>query len=416
MHAAIRFVSEYGCKFAIASARKPLVPLYEKFGFVPNFDAAYTVGEQTFVPGCIRANMVQAIFEQYPICWDLPFHIEPRQTCTHGNGSTNDSRAGVVRADVLDACYPPASRVRCIRFDADTIRRTPPDPDALISAISQARGIPKASILPGPGSSALMYAVFPQWFSQSSHVLLVTPTYAEYPHILREIGCTVHEVSETMDVREVIRGSRYDGIVIVNPNSPSGRYVEDLQSVLEQVDITTRVWVDETYIDYVRADDGTSMSIERFASTTINVTVCKSMSKYYALSGARVAYLVAHPMVLSGIVSPPWWVPAYTQRLAVAALESEEYYRAESRHVRKNLQYMIDALQAMGFTVVGTPRASFATFTVMGVDATQVVDALKAKGVYVRLAVGYPNAIRIAAQNRRDTLRLVSCLQDVYNA
>jgi histidinol-phosphate/aromatic aminotransferase/cobyric acid decarboxylase-like protein len=252
-----------------------------------------------------------------------------------------------------------------------------------------------------------MYAVFPQWFSQSSHVLLVTPTYAEYPHILREIGCTVHEVSETMDVREVIRGSRYDGIVIVNPNSPSGRYVEDLQSVLEQVDITTRVWVDETYIDYVRADDGTSMSIERFASTTINVTVCKSMSKYYALSGARVAYLVAHPMVLSGIVSPPWWVPAYTQRLAVAALESEEYYRAESRHVRKNLQYMIDALQAMGFTVVGTPRASFATFTVMGVDATQVVDALKAKGIYVRLAVGYPNAIRIAP---------VSCLQDVYNA
>jgi histidinol-phosphate/aromatic aminotransferase/cobyric acid decarboxylase-like protein/GNAT superfamily N-acetyltransferase len=411
MHAALRFVSEYGCELAIASARKQLVPLYVKFGFIPCHDASYLVGEQVFVPGSIQVNNVQAIFETYPLCWDLPFRIEKRDKCIHGNGSTNDDRI-VIRADVLDAPYPPAPLVRRVRFGADKIRRTPPDTDKLSLAISKARGIPTTSILPAPGSSALMYTVFPQWFNEGSSVLLVTPSYAEYPHILKEIGCDVYEISETMDVCKQIRETafQFDGIVIVNPNSPSGKFIYDLKSTLRTVDSSIRVWVDETYIDYVGDDGDSSLSIEQFAATTLNVTVCKSMSKYYALSGARMAYLVGHPMVVRAIISPPWWVPEYTQRLAMAAIDpkSKAYYRRQSGKVRDNLKFMITKLEAIGMMVVGTPRASFATFTLMsGIDAQRLVDAMKSKRIYIRLAVGYPNSIRIAAQDYRDTRRLV---------
>jgi histidinol-phosphate/aromatic aminotransferase/cobyric acid decarboxylase-like protein len=49
--------------------------------------------------------------------------------------------------------------------------------------------------------------------------------------------------------------------------------------------------VDETYIDYA----GSGESVESLTAVHPNLVVCKSMSKAYALSGARVAYLCAAP-------------------------------------------------------------------------------------------------------------------------
>jgi histidinol-phosphate/aromatic aminotransferase/cobyric acid decarboxylase-like protein len=55
----------------------------------------------------------------------------------------------------------------------------------------------------------------------------------------------------------------YDLVVLVNPNSPTGRHLPRivLESVLERVPVSTRVWVDETYVEYARAEE----SLERFA-------------------------------------------------------------------------------------------------------------------------------------------------------
>ena len=58
---------------------------------------------------------------------------------------------------------------------------------------------------------------------------------------------------------------------------------------------TTRVWIDEAYIDYVGAKE----SLERLAASLPNVIVCKSLSKGYALSGARAAYLCGAPQTLA---------------------------------------------------------------------------------------------------------------------
>jgi len=53
--------------------------------------------------------------------------------------------------------------------------------------------------------------------------------------------------------------------------------------------------VDDAYVEYTGPDE----SLEAFAATRPNIVVCKSMSKVYALSGLRVAYLVGHPLARS---------------------------------------------------------------------------------------------------------------------
>jgi len=411
MHAALRFAQVSGYHITIASARYALVSWYKKFGFVPRPQATFKIGEVTYVPGFLRVNTIHPVIGHWPGTWELPYQPSCPNVCVHGNGSTEVTCKQIVRADVLDAPFLPSPQVRRACIDAETIRTTPPDPTSLVHAIAEARGVHPNTVLPGPGSSALMYAVFPQWFSEGSKVLLLTPTYAEYPHILHSLGCIVDEVPETVDVANIIRttGSKYDGIVLVNPNSPSGNHMTGLESVLQCVDITTRVWVDETYIDYV----GESASLERFASQSPNVVVCKSMSKCYALSGARVAYLVGNGVQLEAILHPPWWVSRIAQKLAIAALspESRAYYAHEMKKTRDTVAHMIVKLRECGLDTIGRPVASFITCTCPE-DADTLIKDLKKQNVYIRTAKGYPNCVRIAAQSPSKTERMIRAIRE----
>ena len=50
-----------------------------------------------------------------------------------------------------------------------------------------------------------------------------------------------------------------------------------------------KIWVDETYIDYLY-----NKTLEPLLEECKNLYICKSMSKCYALSGLRVAYLAGN--------------------------------------------------------------------------------------------------------------------------
>ena len=58
----------------------------------------------------------------------------------------------------------------------------------------------------------------------------------------------------------------YDLVVLVNPNSPTGRHVgrHALEEVLRGAPSRTRFWIDETYIEYA----GLGQSLEPFASVS----------------------------------------------------------------------------------------------------------------------------------------------------
>jgi len=414
MNSALRFAQVSGYDLIIVSARDVLVSWYMRFGFVPCREHAYRVGTQTYIPGSFNVSQIDPIIgSKCAVTWDLPYPAARLHACVHGNGSNEVTGDDVIRADVLDAPFDPSPAVQRVALQRFDIRTTPPGDDELKKSIAKARDIPPSNIIVGPGSSALMYSVFPRWFGTSSKVLLVTPTYAEYPHLLSRLGCTVDSVPESMDVVHQIKtyGHLYDGIIVVNPNSPSGSYIPNLKDAFDDLDPTTRVWIDETYVDYV---GGLEQSLEKFASRSPNVVVCKSMSKCYALSGARVAYIVGSGVQLETLSThPPWWLSRASLKIGRAALtkESLAYYKKRLNETRSVVATMVNALRDTGWTIVGNPVASFVTCTPpRGTDAAKIVDALKEQKIYVRLAVGYPNSIRIAVQNPAKTRKILDAL------
>ena len=247
-------------------------------------------------------------------------------------------RNAIINADVLDAWFDPAPGViGILRDHLPWLCRTSPPTlaDGLRDAIAEARGLAPECVLLGAGSSDLIFRVLPRWLSHKSRVLVLDPTYGEYAHVFHNIiGCRVDRLALHREDDFALReGSlrealdrRYDLVILVNPNNPTGRLASRamLESVLADAPRKTTIWVDEAYIDYT----GPENSLERFASETGNVVVCKSMSKVYGLSGLRVAYLCGALRRIAPFraVTPPWIVGLPAQAAAVHALRDSGYY------------------------------------------------------------------------------------------
>jgi histidinol-phosphate/aromatic aminotransferase/cobyric acid decarboxylase-like protein len=359
--------------------------------------------------------------------------------CFHGGAFFTDvgedfrdlwRRERIVNADVLDAWFAPApGALAAIRDHLDWLARTSPPTSAagLRSAIAATRALPEPCVLPHAGSSALIFLALRQWLTPRSRVLLLDPCYGEYGHVLeRVIGCAVERVPlwqsdgwmpDLGEMERRLRGG-HDMVVLVNPNNPTGQLLPRtaLEALIARVSPRTRFWIDEAYLDYVDP----SQSMEPVAATQPNVFVCKSLSKVYALSGLRAAYLVGTPDRIASLrpLVPPWAVSLPAQVAAVRALEDPVYYRARYRETDLLRSALRSELQRLpGIVHV----AGNANFLLCQLDsdapvAADVVAACRREGVHLRDVAGMgralgPRVFRTAVKESGDNERIVGTLR-----
>ena len=180
-------------------------------------------------------------------------------------------------------------------------------------------------------------------------------------------------------------GRGYDLVVLVNPNSPTGRILsrDRLEGLLSGVSARTRVWVDETYMEYV----GPEQSLEKFAARSEHIVICKSMSKCYALSGARVGYLCAgaHQLEALRAVTPPWVVSLPAQVAAVEALRDPKYYAARYAQTRQLRSFLDAELRSIGIeTFPGVANFLLCRLPADGPDAATLVARCRERDVFIR--------------------------------
>jgi histidinol-phosphate/aromatic aminotransferase/cobyric acid decarboxylase-like protein len=345
-----------------------------------------------------------------------------------GEGFDDLSRRDhIINADVLDAWFPPAPRVLdVLRAHADWIARTsPPTTGAgLRSAIAAARNVPEANVLTGSGSSDLIFLALREWITPRSRVLLLDPCYGEYAFVLEQvIGCVVDRVPLTeangwrpdMNELRARLALGYDLFVLVNPNNPTGRLVSraNIERLVQGLDPRTRVWIDEAYIEYVDAEQ----TMEPFAARSTHVFVCKSMSKVYALSGMRVAYLCGAAEEIARLrrLTPPWAVSLPAQIAGVYALQEAAYYRAryrETNRYREELRELLAILPGVR-TVTGNANFLLCHLDERAPTVPAILEACRADGVFLRnissmgRALG-PRVFRTAVKDPVSNTRIVA--------
>jgi len=448
MYAALRWVEAHGGTQIIAIGRREVVELYTRVGLRPTGQStragAVTYDLMTASVAELRGTAARLgeVFERIAerTDWQLAFSFAPPAPCFHGGAFFSaigedfadlSRRHAIINADVLDAWFPPAPGViAALTAHLDWLLRTSPPTgcEGLIAAIARARGVRPEQVLPGAGSSDLIFRALRHWLTPRSQALILDPTYGEYAHVLeRVIGCTVDRLpldrARNYDVDlaclEEALADDYDLVVLVNPNSPTGRHVAraTLERILRRAPQRTRVWVDETYIDYV----GAAESLETFAAQSENVIVCKSMSKVYALSGARAAYLCAgaHQLEALRAITPPWVVSLPAQVAATRALAEPAYYATRYRETAVAREQLGAGLQKLGWQVVpAVANCLLCHVPDEGPDAATIVDRCRAHGLFLRNAANMSQhlgqrCVRIAVKDPVTNSRMLEILRRV---
>jgi histidinol-phosphate/aromatic aminotransferase/cobyric acid decarboxylase-like protein len=450
MYAAFQYLLAAGGTRVVAIGRREVVNLYRKVGLRP-LGRQVACGRVVFelmagtAQEVAHAGRRDRLLERMRrrIRWriEVPFRpLKPATPCFHGGASISAvgedfSRLGrrdeVVNADVLDAWFPPAPGVLAALADALPwlVRTSPPAGcDGFLRAVADARGVAAECLVPGAGSSDLMFRALRHWLTPRSRVLILDPTYGEYAHALENvIGCRVERLAlsraDSYDpsraALDAAAAAGFDLIVLVNPNSPTGRHVERdwLEPWLRRVPPRARVWVDETYVDYA----GPGQSVELVAADSSNVVVCKSMSKVYALSGMRCAYLCGPKSLVAELraITPPWVIGLPAQVAAVRALADPGYYAGRYRETHTLREDLRDALaeRTGGDVVPGVANFLLLHLPASGPTAATVVAACRRRDVYLRDASAMgsllgAHALRVAVKTREQNALMVDALSE----
>ena len=226
-----------------------------------------------------------------------------------------------------------------------------------------------------------------------------------------------YEVDPPALAERIRRG--VDWVVLVNPNSPTGSHLErgELRRIIADSPAATRFWIDETYVDYVAADQ----SLEHDAASSSRIVVCKSMSKVYALSGVRAAYLCGPPSLLEGLarVSPPWGVSLPAQMAACAALGAADYYEARWRETHRLRSGLREGLRALGWRVFpGCANFLLCQLPDGGPTAADVVREARTEGLFIRdvQPMGQRfdgRALRVAVKDEATSRAMLQILRSV---
>jgi histidinol-phosphate/aromatic aminotransferase/cobyric acid decarboxylase-like protein len=447
LYGALRYVESLNGQTIIAIGRLEVLKLYQRAG-MRSLGRQVRSGQVIYELISAKTNDLRELLPRFRrvlshlernVDWRLTgVNFNKNDSCYHGGdffeaiGNEFDDlrkKDDVINADVLDAWFDPAPRVlAALATHLPWIMKTSPPTgsEGMRRMIAQARGVQESSILPGAGSSDLIFLGLSHWLCPESRVLILDPMYGEYAHVLENvIGCRVERLTLSraknyaVDTEELAACLEhgYDWVILVNPNSPTGRHIErkNLEFILQSAPKTTRFWIDETYIEFVDP----AQSLEPFAADSTNAVVCKSMSKAYALSGVRCAYLCGSASMMDEIrvISPPWAVSLPGQIAACEALRSIAYYRerwSETHRLRDELSH---GLSELGWEVIpGCANFLLCHLPPDQPEAAALITACRQRKLFVRDVgnMGHcfdKRTIRIAVKDAATNLAMLTILK-----
>ena len=452
MYAAFRWIENQGGLRIMAIGRQEILEMYKKVGLKP---LGYKIRAGAVSYELLSASIDEiqkSIDPRYSkfiqkinscFSWELRVSQNRKSACFHGGAFFESIGVEfdklkisnqIITADVLDAWFDPSPKVldALHNYLPWLIKTSPPiNCEGMIDTIARSRAVSADSVLPGAGSSTLIYLAFQRWLSRTSRALILDPTYGEYQHLLENvIGCHVDKLilsqkdgyAVSPAILAEYLGKSYDLVVLTNPNNPTGQHIRrsELENVLKNVPSRMLVWIDETYVEYA----GNNQSLEQFAANHGNIVVCKSMSKVYALSGLRAAYLCASPRLLESLhpITPPWGVSLPAQVAAVNALQDNAYYWTKYKETKALRESMINELKGLINLDVVPSAANFFLCELPGkeLNAAIVVDKCKEYGLYIRdvSTMGSQlgsHSIRVAVKDETTNHRIVNILNSVIN-
>jgi histidinol-phosphate aminotransferase len=256
----------------------------------------------------------------------------------------------------------------------------------------------------GPGRTAIGFEP-----SYSMHRLISLATATGWIEGLREGDYTLDAAKAVAAVKE----HRPDVVFLTSPNNPTGTALphEVVEAVVEAAEESAGVVVvDEAYFEFARPGTPSALTLLPGHPRLI---VTRTMSKAFAMAGARVGYLAADPAVIDALllVRLPYHLSALTQAAARTALKHVGALLGTVDAVKAQRDRIVAEIEALGLPVVPSD-ANFVFFGVGGSrDQKELWRALLERGVLIR-DVGIPGMLRVTAGTEEETTAFLDALKE----
>jgi len=252
----------------------------------------------------------------------------------------------------------------------------------------------------GPGRSALGFEP-----SYSMHPMITQTTATRWIAAERDSDFGLDPDSAVAAVRR----HEPDLVFLTSPNNPTGTATS-----LEVIDAVCAaapgmVAVDEAYAEFARDQTATALTL---LPRHPRLVVIRTMSKAFALAGARLGYLAADPAVVDAmqLVRLPYHLSAVTQAVALTALRHTDELLSTVATIREERDRLVASLRALGLQAA----ESDTNFVLFGRFADQhaVWQALLERGVLIR-ETGPPHWLRVTVGTASETATFRSELTDL---
>jgi histidinol-phosphate aminotransferase len=336
-----------------------------------------------------------------------------------------------VTLNVNENPYPPSEAVVAdvAAAVADATRSLNRYPDRDFTALREAlagylgHGLTADRIWAANGSNEVMLQLLQAFGGPGRTAVSFAPTYSMYPEYARDTSTTWlaghREDDFSLDIGRavaLVQEVQPSVVLLPSPNNPTGTALPpDAVTALcaaaagnEQPGV---VVIDEAYAEFRRAGTPSALAL---LDRTPNLAVTRTMSKAFALAGARVGYLAAGAEICDAlrVVRLPYHLSAVTQAVALAALRHAPELLGRVDDLREERDRTVDWLRAQGLQVADSD-ANFCLFGTFD-DRHTVWQRLLDRGVLIR-ETGPEGWLRVSVGTPDEMAAFRSALSEVLS-
>lgn len=302
----------------------------------------------------------------------------------------------IIKLNTNENPYPPAPKIKEVlaSFNTEVLRKYP-DPSMvdLRNVIASYHGVDTDNVFVGVGSDDVLATAFLTFFTNRKKPILFPDITYSFYDVWADLFSIYYECQPlkddfSIDFKDYLREN--GGIVIANPNAPTGISMEreSLINIIKR-NPESVVIVDEAYVDF----GGESML--PFVGDYDNLLVVRTFSKSRALAGSRIGYAIGNKRLIYHLFAVrnsfnSYTMDTITMAIAIESIRDEGYFKEQVTKIIATREKSKEKLSSLGFTF-GDSKANFIFAKHNSMPAKLIFEELRKRKIYVR----YFDKIRI---------------------
>ncbi len=296
---------------------------------------------------------------------------------------------------------------------------------ALKNKLADWQGVEPQQILLGNGAAELIYLVAELF--RGKKAILPQPTFSEYQAALAAKNCQCKLIYRQEEdnfalprdkMLAILNKEEIAGSFICRPNNPDGSLLarEKLLPLLEKCEY---VVIDESFIEYLPREE--SESFIPLIEEQQKLIILRSLTKFYALPGLRLGYLIAPKPIVKKLAAnqPPWPINTLAAEAGSLIPECKKYRQKTLTGFQKAKVSFQQQLAELPQLKIFPGEANFILVKLKTDDFTarDLQQSMVARGFLLRNCASFAGLnekfFRLAVKEEADNLKLTKALKAV---